>query len=60
MSKNKYVNDITLTIPETLEIIWKDGSATSQRNHYGSTQHWLIDHIWKKYKKQIACKNLGQ
>jgi len=36
--------DITFTIPETLEIIKKYGSATSQC-HYGSIQQWIVDHL---------------
>jgi hypothetical protein len=38
--------DTALIIPETLQIIRKPGSATSQ-SHYGSTQY-IVDHVWYK------------
>jgi hypothetical protein len=38
---------ITFTIPETLEIIRKPGSATSQC-HYGSIQDWIVGYPWYK------------
>jgi hypothetical protein len=44
---------ITLTIPETLQIIRKPGSAISQC-HYGIIQHWIVDHLWyKKHKEKL-------
>jgi len=38
--------DITFTIPETLEIISKPGSATEY--HYRSKQDWIVNHLWYK------------
>jgi hypothetical protein len=52
--------DITLTIPETLEIIRKPGNATSQciikaAYNTGLLTIYGID----KHKVKITCKNLG-
>jgi len=43
--------DITLTIPETIEIFRKGGSATSQC-HCGSIQDCIVDHLWYKETKK--------
>jgi len=53
--------DITLTIPVTLEITRKPGSATSHSiimaaHNTGS----LINYSIKKHKKKITFNNLGQ
>jgi hypothetical protein len=51
--------DIILTIPETLEIIWRAGSATTQ-SHYGIIEDWIVDNLQYKHKEKITCKNLSQ
>ena len=29
--------------------------------HYGSTQHWIVDHLrYKETQEKMSCKNLGQ
>jgi hypothetical protein len=40
--------DITLTIPETFEIITETISAIGQSCHYDSIQDWSVDHLWYK------------
>ena len=55
------ITDIILTIPETLEIIKKPGSATSQSIIMAAYDTgFLINYGIKKHKKKIICKNLGQ
>jgi hypothetical protein len=53
--------DITLKIPETLEIIRKPGSATSQHAIMAAykTGLWTIYGI-KEHNKNITCKNIVQ
>jgi len=38
---------ITFTFPETIEIITKPGSATSQC-HYGSIEELIVVYLWYK------------
>jgi hypothetical protein len=55
------IMDITLTIPETLEIIKKPGSATSQSIITAACDiGFLTNYGIKKHKKKITSKNLGQ
>jgi hypothetical protein len=55
------IRDITLTIPETLEIIRKPGSATSQSFIMAAYDTgFLTNYGIRKHKKKITCKNLGQ
>jgi hypothetical protein len=52
---------ITLTIPETLEIITKPGSATDQSIVLGAYKIGLLTIYGKKrHRERITCKNLGQ
>jgi hypothetical protein len=51
--------DITLTIPETLVIIWRAGSATRQ-SHYGTIENWIVDNLQYNHEEKITCKNLSQ
>jgi len=53
--------DITLTIPETLEIICKPGSATNQSTIMAAYKIGLLTTYGiKKHRGRITCKNLGQ
>ena len=53
--------DITLTIPETLEIIRKHGSATNQSIIMAAYKIGLLTtNGIKKHRERITCKNLGQ
>jgi hypothetical protein len=52
---------ITFTIPDTLEIITKPGSATSYSLIMAACKIGLLTiYSIKKYKEKINCKNLGQ
>jgi hypothetical protein len=53
--------DITLTIPDILEIIRELGTATSHNMIMAAYKTGFVN-IWgvKKHKKKIASKNLGQ
>jgi hypothetical protein len=52
---------ITFTIPETLQIIWRAGSATSQSVIKSAYKIGLLTICGiQKHQKKIACKNLGQ
>jgi hypothetical protein len=54
-------SDITLTIPETLEIIKEPGSATSQSIIMAAHKiGFLTIYSIKKHKKKIACKYLSR
>jgi len=53
--------DITLTIPETLEIITKCGMASSQSIIMAAYDTgFLSNYSIKKHKNKITCNNLGQ
>jgi len=53
--------DMTLTIPETLEIIMKPGSATCQSVIMAAYEIGLLAiYGTKKHKGKITCKNFGQ
>jgi hypothetical protein len=53
--------DITLTITETLEIIWKPGCATNQSIIMVAYNIALLTTYGiKKHRQRITCKNLGQ
>jgi hypothetical protein len=55
------IRDITLTIPETLEIIFKLGIATNQNIHMAAYNIGLLTTYGiKKHGKRIICKNFGQ
>ena len=55
------IRDRTLTIPETLQIIRKPGSVTSQSIIMAAYDTgFLTNYGIKKHKKKITCKNLGQ
>jgi hypothetical protein len=52
---------ITFTIPETLEIIRKPGTATSQSVILAAYKIGLLTiYGIKKHKEKITCKNFGQ
>jgi len=52
---------ITFTIPETLEIITKTGSATCQSVIMSAYKIGLLTiYGTKQHKEKITCKNLGQ
>jgi len=53
------LTDITLTIPETTEIILRAGIVAKQC-YYGTIKDWIVDNLWYKHKEEITCKNLGQ
>jgi hypothetical protein len=40
--------DITFTIPDTLEIVWKPGNATSQNVIMAAYKIWIVDYAWYK------------
>jgi hypothetical protein len=51
--------DIILTIPKTLEIIWKPVSATNQSIIMAAYKiELLTTYTVKKRKERIMCKNL--
>ena len=53
--------DITLTITETLEIIWKPGCATNQSIIMVAHKIGLLNtYCIKKHRGRITCKKLGQ
>ena len=53
--------DITLTIPDTLEIICKLGCATNQSIIMAAYKIGLLTTYGiKKHRRSITCKNLGQ
>ena len=53
--------DITLTIPDTLEIICKLGCATNQSIIMAAYNNALLTtYRIKKHRGRITCKNLGQ
>jgi hypothetical protein len=53
--------DITLIIPETLEIIRKPGSATNNSIIMAAYKiELLTTYDIKKQRERITCKNLGQ
>jgi hypothetical protein len=55
------IRDITLTIPHTLEIMRKPGSATSHSTIMAANDtRFMTNYGIKTYKKKITCKNLGQ
>jgi hypothetical protein len=58
-AKTRY---ITLTIPETLEIIWKPGRATNHSIIMAAYNIALLTTYGaaKKHRGRITCKNLGQ